>query len=291
MISRSNKYKVSNSSIQEPASIHKLPDDDTEVVLFVKKIFTFFKYHNICFLSGTIIFEDNNSKLFNFLTYGILENNNCNNKVSKTNAHITLTHTNVYNKYGVESDESCSEKFLNKKKKIFSIANNCSLNKCFKMQFVFNEKISFLCDQETKVKDLIKKNKSNKEVILYYRFKYNNKKYLFFKLEEHDMNKLGHLVLLINKNRKDTYEKRRENELSYDDSINNNDNIFYNNMFIKLNINEDNKKNIINNINLYNQKLRTGRELFIFEELKNYLLLNYLNDITDLNDIHLNFIN
>ena len=52
----------------------------------------------MCFLSGSIIFEDNNSKLFNFLTYGLLDENEigCDKKVERTNAHISFTHNEVY---------------------------------------------------------------------------------------------------------------------------------------------------------------------------------------------------
>jgi len=61
----------------------------------------------MCFLSGTIIFQDNNNELFNFLTFNNPNNNSCNRKVSSTNAHFTLTHKNVYKKDKVESAEIC----------------------------------------------------------------------------------------------------------------------------------------------------------------------------------------
>jgi hypothetical protein len=79
------------------------------------------------------------------------------------------------------------------------------------MEYILNNKISYLCDQETIFKDINPNNKSTKRIILYYRFKILSKTYLFFKLEGHSMNSLKHVGAFINKNRKDTYPKRREN--------------------------------------------------------------------------------
>ena len=267
------------------ANIYKLQDDDKEIVLFVKKLFTFLKKNNMCFLSGTIIFEDNNNKLFNFLTYNSLTENSieCSNKVKRTNGHISITHNNVYDKQGVTSAEKCAEKFLNNQKKILHLYPTCNNNKCFKMEFIFKDVIDYLCDQETLVKDLDKNNISNKRVILYYRFNYNNKDYLFFKLEEYNMNSVEHLKKFADLKRNDTYDKRRENETNYDIELSSNDKIFYDKI-LKYYFNNS-RIDILKNIEIYNTKLRTGRELFIFEELKEYLLLN--NNISSVSDIKL----
>jgi hypothetical protein len=85
---------------------------DDNVVFFVKSLFTFLKKYEMCFLSGTIIFRDNNNKLFNFLIFDNINNNNCNGKVKATSAHYTLTHKDVYEKDNVKSVETCVEDFF-----------------------------------------------------------------------------------------------------------------------------------------------------------------------------------
>jgi len=65
------------------------------------------------------------------------------------------------------------------------------------MKYVLNNKINYLCDQETMVKDINTNNKSTKRVILYYRFKISNETYLFFKLEEYSMESSKHALTFI----------------------------------------------------------------------------------------------
>ena len=88
------------------------------------------------------------------------------------------------------------------------------------------------------------------------------------------MLKSGHIVEFINKKRFDTYLKRRENENNYNE-LYNIDMDFYDKSLKLLNKeDEENIKRIKYDINYYNENLRTGRELFIYEDLKKYLL-NY----------------
>lgn len=265
----SDKYKVKPEDeidIPEKANIIIIKDDN--VVLFVKNLFTFLKEKNMCFLSGTIIFQDNNNELFNFLTFNKKTNNNCDGKVKSTKAHITTTHKNVYDKINVTSAEICVEKFLSNSTKLFDLCTKN--NTCFKMEYVLNNKINYLCDQETKWKSINPNNISTKRVILYYRFKIDDKTYLFFKLEEYSMEDSNHVLTLINKNRHDTYHKRRENEIDYEKDLKHIDDIFYENQLNKLN--EEIFNSIKDEIDFYNLNLRTGRELFIYEELKQELL-------------------
>jgi hypothetical protein len=248
---------------------------DDNVVLFVKNLFTFLKKYKMCFLSGTIIFQDNNNELFNFLTFNNIKNDNCNGKVEATSGHYTLTHKEVYKNNKVESAETCVEKFLdplNKKLEEFS-CNNKTPHSCFKMEYVLNNKIHFLCDQETMGNKINPKNSSTKRVILYYRFKIVDKTYLFFKLEAYSMLKSGHIVEFINKKRFDTYLKRRENENNYINELYEIDMDFYDKSVEFLNkADEENTKRIKYDIIYYNENLRTGRELFIYEDLKKFLL-------------------
>ena len=222
----------------------------------------------------------------------------------------------------------------------------CSNKKCFKLELILNTPLEYICDHNTPTNERDPNNKSEKSLVLYYKFydTDNHKKYLFFKLESHEMNSLSHLVNFINTNRNDTYHNRRENEgldlynestsdggmlglFSKNDSnrrenegldlynestseggmwglFSKNDSskkqkkyasketdiIFYENL--KKYINDDIKDIIINNIipkiyinddyilskvNSYNENIRTGAELFIVEELKNFLIKKYIN--------------
>lgn len=243
------------------------------VIAFCISLFGFLKRKEMCFLSGSIIFEDNNNRLFNLLTYGDLDNKSedCDKKKLLASSRITLTHKEVFDKPDVkvvESDEKCIN--LKRYQQSFKSIGRCEDGRCFKLELQLNKQINYLCGDDGN-----KKNKSTKQIILYYRFEHNNKKYLFFKLEAHPINSLGHLSDYINQSRRDTYEKRRENNSVYDEEIKEKDLRFY----VSLLINEfkqlksTEKIQIISNIvDNYNPLLRTGRELFIFEELKEFLL-------------------
>ena len=238
----------------------------------------------MCFLSGTIIFQDNNNELFNFLTFNNKNKNNdlCYGKVESSNGHFTKTHLNVYNKKEVISAETCVNDFLTSYNKFLESKCGKKKHECFKMEYVFNNKIDYLCDQETMLKSINPKNISTKGVILYYRFKIQYKTYLFFKLEGHRMNSLKHVGAFLNKNRKDTYPKRRENVKTNDyfKELYEIDMDFYDKSVEFLNKEDiENIKRIKEDINFYNENLRTGRELFIYEDLKNYLL-NYYNAVS-----------
>jgi hypothetical protein len=258
-----------------------LNDKYINIISFILSLFIFLKEFNMCFLSGTIIFEDDNNKLFNLLTYGTLEIEKCDINKALAIPHITTTHINVFEKKGVESNEDCFK--LNKQqKKLEHFFKKCENNKCFKMELIFNNKINFLCDILSKEKQ--KQNKFSKKIILFYRFKYNDKKYLFFKLEEFPMVSFQHLGKFLNQKRKDTYEKRRENENSpsYNSTLKNIDDDFYKKLLHMFK--ENDKKLVLDKINNYNEELRTGRELFIIDELKEMLM----NDFLDINIKKLN---
>jgi hypothetical protein len=276
-----DKYKVhekdsEEDSEEDPEEEHEEEPEikDNNVILFVKYLFTFLKKNKMCFLSGTIIFQDNNNELFNFLTFNNKNKNNdlCYGKVESSNGHFTKTHLNVYNKKEVISAETCVNDFLTSYNKFLESKCGKKKHECFKMEYVFNNKIDYLCDQETMLKSINPKNISTKGVILYYRFKIQNKTYLFFKLEGHRMNSLKHVGAFLNKNRKDIYPKRRENVLNYNY---NKDFLHIDKKFYDIQLKDLNNKNqIIEEINYYNNNLRTGHELFIYEDLKNKLL-NY----------------
>jgi hypothetical protein len=246
-----------------------LKKNDINIVAFIIGLFSFLKNFDMCFLSGSFIFEDNNNKLFNLLTYGYINNTDeiCEKDKALAKPHITITHNEVYKKEGVTSAESCFS--LSRTSSLFESLTHkkCEDNKCFKMELIFYNKLQYLCDVFSS--SLSETNISHKQVILYYRFRYNGRIYLFVKLEENPMNSLGHLKKFMDKKRTDTYDKRRENENSppYEDVLKDKDDKFYKLLLDKT----QNKEPIFERIDEYNRLLRTGRELFIFEELKELL--------------------
>lgn len=256
------KYKIKYLQLKYGGSV--VPEIDKiekieKIKNFIKYLYTFLKNYNMCFLSGTFIFEDFNNRLYNFLTYG--DDNNINktcqqNPLSKH--HWTFTHNKVFSKNGVKSNNDCFSSIV------------CKKNDCLKLELVFDEALNYLCDINNNNK--IISNKSSKEVILYYSFEYNNKQYLFVKLENHNMNSPQHLMDFINQKRYDKYDNRRENRSGYDFIVK--DTNFYTDINIKLLLNID-YKNIINE---YNKNLRTGNEFFVIHELKEYLMNNYVNN-------------
>lgn len=251
------------------------------ITSFIKKLFIFLKSYDMCFLSGTIIFEDTDNRLFNILTYNKDTSENIHDNNILPGIHWTTTHLDVYNKQNVLPDDSIETSSI---KQIYG-------NKKFKLELILNEPIDYLCDLETDDKDKKIDNISQKRVLLYYRFIHENKKYIFFKLEEYNMNSIHHLINLLDKKRKDIYNKRRENEDKYETeeqtncvkidnklcpvinnnscTLNNLDKIFYNRLAC------DNIIKNINDTNFYDKNLRTGRELFVTNELKTYLLNKY----------------
>jgi hypothetical protein len=162
--------------------------------IFITNLFNTLKYYNVCFLSGTFIFEDHNNRLFNFLTYGKDINSNvCFNDSQTASVHWTLTHKTIFNNEKVVSNEQCnnSPNYVN----VF-----CPKNKCLKYEIVLDEQLEYLCDKLNPNPNSIDiNNKVPKRILLYYKFQFNNKNYLFFKLESHSMNTVNHLFNFLNK--------------------------------------------------------------------------------------------
>jgi hypothetical protein len=194
----------------------------------------------------TLIFEDNNNLLYNFLTHGIISNYPGCIDSSKypqlSTSHVTgtrmdifdvrCTHMKIFNKKNIKSNETC-----------FDFTNSnliCSDKKCFKLELILNNPLEYICDIKTPTNERNPQNHSEKEVVLYYKFNdNNNNKYIFFKLEKHTMNSISHLFDFFNQTRNDTYVNRRENEganynqnggvnYSYESNINNESDVKYN---------------------------------------------------------------
>jgi len=278
--SKSSKIIDESDNIFKLINEKSLQEKEANIIYFINKLYIILKYYHLCHLSGTIIFEDNNSQLYNLLTYGINDRymgKKCYKEYNISIPHWTITHKKIYDKEDIKSAEDCIKlsSNTNLSKKILTSNEKCKNNKCFKLEFIFNKSLDYLCDINTNASKKKNINKSSKGVLLYYKFKYENKIYLFFKLEGHPMISLLHLTSLINKKRNDEYLKRREDDKieEYKNLINL-DRFFYNKICILLKLHYSDIKN---KLNLYDITLRTGKELFIIEELKDFII-NYNNN-------------
>ena len=252
---------------------------------FFKRLFQFLFYHKQCFFEGTIVFEDKNNKLYNFLTYGIIsDNNSCleDPKIAEE-TYSVQNYMDVYKKYPkVESSDKCFVQGLEQS------LRGCKSNMCLILEIIFDEDLNYLCDQQ---------DKESKKSCIYYKFKYENKQYIFLKLLPYTFNSrilkgvTGVLNYFKNKENNE-YDpskryKKRDNVIS-NYEFNEEDDIFYKNVNFDNNPDsfkhkylKDDQENIYNvffkhnnddDINYYNTHLRTGNEMFITDKLKNYFI-------------------
>ena len=256
-----------------------------DVMEFFKRLFQFLFYHNQCFFEGTLVFEDKNNKLYNFLTYGIIsDNNSCleDPKIAEE-TYSVQNYMDVYKKYPkVESSDKCFVQGLEQS------LRGCKSNKCLILEIIFDEDLNYLCDQQ---------DKESKKSCIYYKFKYENKQYIFLKLLPYTFNSriLKGVTGVFNyfKNKENNeYDpskryKKRDNVIS-NYEFNEEDDIFYKNVNFDNNPDsfkhkylKDDQENIYNvffkhnnddDINYYNTHLRTGNEMFITDKLKNYFI-------------------
>jgi len=233
--------------------------------LLIQYIFNILKKYDVCFIYGSIIFQDNNNILFNLLTYYILSTNEClpniANTITKPKKHYTITHKEIFKNNNVLPDDCLK------------------FNKINKLELELDD-IDYLCDNNTPENFKQKKDKVTKRILLYYKFKYHNNTYLFFKLESYGMNHILHTVdygktligieELTSYKTQDEYKKYREkyNNLKIKDFN------FYNQFC------QDNKLNFNKKlVEYYDFFIRTGNELFIPENIKNKLVSLFFNDI------------
>jgi hypothetical protein len=208
---------------------------------FFVELFYYLKKHNNCFKTGTLVFEDYNNKLYNLLTFGIISNDKecIKNPIAQQNYFINK-YKEVFKKTEeVKSNDKCFEQGY------IEYIRGCRNNKCLTLELTFNQGVNDLCDnrQEEILRSCI-----------YYKFEHNNRQYIFLKL--------------LNENETEYHEKYDRNEKIEDPSkkypSKENDYNFYNIL--------DKNFNNIDNIQYYNDFLRTGDEMFITEELKNHCI-------------------
>ena len=137
---------------------------------------------SLCFFEGSLVIQDNDNSLYNLLRYGEVEN------VQNTDLnqrHITSDFMEVFKR-----NSRVKMEFYNSKNEHEQVL--CK-DKCLKFELIFNKPLENLCERHTSIKRIIDNKydylhviedmyKQPKESILFYKFVYNNNKYLFLKL-------------------------------------------------------------------------------------------------------------
>jgi hypothetical protein len=183
------------------ANFRTITNNDN-ITLFFKNIFNLLNEFNICFSSGTFIFEESNNCLFNYLTYGhlTLDSNtyNCENPengaISKDSSveHImlpntrrfgTTTHKNIYDKIPNcdknSTNTPCYSSDICIPEEIFELDKfrNKSITNT-KFQKVFDPPIDGICDTcKNPNRQEPYKPSEIKRTCLYYPFKVNTKNF------------------------------------------------------------------------------------------------------------------
>ena len=253
-----------------------------------------------CFLRGTFVFEDNDSKIFKLLE----QNCNYNHSPWKT------THEEAKKDSVIETLRLKSSLKEEKWKTMRDEKNNPK--NFYQYEHKLNPPIVFACDKvcrgENKCNTCEKCNESGykdpKGVVFMYHFKTNfGSKYTLLKLEGHYSLSLGHTSAAVNryllkKTAKTGYTTTRREDCGKDKKgckIKNKEEICYklysgntlcsvsfddyHNTKFYNDINEVNKReDFLRSLRDYDEYVRTGDEFFIPQQITNYLLTDFKNN-------------
>jgi hypothetical protein len=274
---------------------------DSQIQNFISSIFNFLYNGGVCFSGGTLVFNDISQLLFNLLTYNIFYLKN--NEYTCESPLVSSTRRTIIRGYEKISSEKVHYNRGHRTHNNVFVQGKGEPISCTPV----SEYTKFERKLDPPITGLCNTNRSeSKSVLLYYPFNtINNKKQLlFFKLERDEMISYGHLkkatatyignridrafgtnlgvnetpVKGIDTNigldlrREDRNPQQHPNECSYDDYFKEKDIYFYSNYYRILGINADeNIKTMIdediNELNWYNDNVRTGCEFYVTKNL------------------------
>jgi hypothetical protein len=143
---------------------------------------------SLCFFVGTLVLQDNDDSLYNLLRYGEDTNNQSNNSsyIDLNQRHLTSDYMEVFKR-----NTRVKMEFYNSNQDHEQVL--CNKNQCLKFELVFNKPLENLCERHKAnkthnlkppyyVHEIEEMYKQPKESILFYKFVYNNNKYIFLKL-------------------------------------------------------------------------------------------------------------
>ena len=215
------------------------------VVKFINALNTELKQHDLCFVSGTYIFEDTNLKLFDFLYHSDYKKGvRLGQKILGTTGLKPMTHNLHINEklFKKHKISNTSKSKLITRKKLKNMNEKSSILQKLENYIGFqyeidlqDKKINFVCDPECDddaEEALCALNKESKKSVLFYPFcvkiKNEYKIFTFVKLEKsptinlkdslkHAFEALQHYYSKSGAQRKNLYKQRREDVLESDE--------------------------------------------------------------------------
>ena len=252
---------------------------------FINSIYDFLADENICFLSGSIVIDDDLGKLFNSLYKGnqsFLHSYKCENTSESRTVGSIVGGTHAA--------------FINDKR--FKAARNSkptdfSLKSFGNTQYekILDPKLTHICKKACAVKKCDKTEEFPKGVVLFYPFEIHSEdlsikhRFLFMKLEEFTYNDIAHMGkawdrYILKREKGDRYPKKREDPGK---GKINNDLVEKDKWamveFVRIYKNEELALKVHEKINFYNENVRVGNETYIPSEI--ILLLHITNESED----------
>jgi hypothetical protein len=238
---------------------------DKVIERFVAKINAFLSLYDVCFIGGAFVFEDDDAKLYNLLTYN---SPHVNNKLCHSSSFPSKlvsfkqskTHGVFLSKY---SQVSCIPKI-----KLQMLG--CKESRCIKFEREID--LNHICDVCKPDNQRVRNDNQNKRVILYYPFMdtSTNKRYLYVKLESYKMISTGHLIEASKTYILKTKMPERRESDRYIEKVQEMDNDFYRKMSQYFGVNAS-------ALDEYNSNMRNGSEFFVSSNLLDMFLDLFLN--------------
>jgi hypothetical protein len=237
---------------------------------FIEKLFALLSDAGLCFLSGSIIIDDDKHQIFKSLYQGkgtsVCEN--IYKKERPLGTHLNFLDKNLFNsrmRYGYELKTLIPRRQYEK---------------------VLSPRLNYICDSYCKYNETEEcmSNKASKGVLLFYPFEVENKKelenipYIFLKLEGYVHDDKKHFKgaisrYILKKEKKDKYSKRREDDVIDENIFSNDEELlikyiknYYRNILDK-NLLKDFIEIIRQKIKFYNSVVRSSNELYIPSEI------------------------
>ena len=248
--------------------------DDETINLFFGKINAFLSLYDVCFVGGAFVFEDPDARLYNLLTYNVL---------NAGESYLCGQRTFRSDKVSIKQSKTHGI-FLKTFRKapcmpeVITNMLGCSDSRCRKFERLID--LDNICGYCTGIKD----RRQHKGVILYYPFLFTfgrsgsyKKRYLYVKLESHPMMSLRHAEEAVKTyGFKSKTPERRESD-PYTQQLQEKDIRFYTEMENNYGIGRSTRRAHIP-LNSYDNSIRQGAEFFVSSELLDMFLTDFLND-------------
>ena len=239
---------------------------------FVEKLYDFLTEINLCFLSGTLVFDNKKQQLYNSLMKGHRLFKRCDNVKQRTKAgsHRSFITQKDFSKARLKAGARSDE---------YKIRDPVSAKQYDK---TINPPLTYLCDKRCRSDetDCIPGNKEPKGIALFYPFTVVNQAesidYLFMKLEQYatslahpiDATKhLGHyFARKVGHKKKMTHPERREDDpIDLENAHNDKEALLA--YYIRNGATGEQAGSLFQKIDFFNRNVRVGNEVYIPSEI------------------------